>query len=55
MKKGFSYYLTREQIEEYKRWPVERRLRWLYYGNKLRRMLPKRIVELQEAFRQGRI
>jgi len=25
MGKGFSYYLTPEQIEEYKKWPVGRR------------------------------
>lgn len=54
-KKGFSYILNKEQIEEYRSWPLERRLQWLYFANKLRRDLPKKIIEIQEAFRQGRV
>jgi hypothetical protein len=54
-KKGFSYYVSKEQIEEYRKWPMERRLKWLYFGNKLRKSLPPRIIEIQEAFRQGKI
>ena len=54
-KKGFSYILNKEQIEEYRGWPLERRLQWLYLANKLRRDLPKKIIEIQEAFREGRI
>ena len=54
-KKGFSYYLTREQIEEYRSWPVERRLKWLFIANKLRKYLPRKTIEIQEAFRQGKI
>jgi hypothetical protein len=54
-KKGFSYYVSKEQIEEYRKWPMERRLKWLYFGNKLRKSLPPKIIEIQEAFRQGKI
>jgi len=54
-KKGFSYILNKEQIEEYRSWSLERRLQWLYFANKLRRDLPKKIIEIQEAFREGRI
>jgi hypothetical protein len=54
-KKGFSYILTREQIDEYRSWPVERRLKWLFIANKLRRDLPQKTIEIQEAFRQGKI
>jgi len=53
--KGFSYTLSREQINEYCSWPVERRLKWLFMANKLRRDLPKKIIEIQEAFRKGRV
>jgi hypothetical protein len=54
-KKGFSYYVSREQIEEYRKWSMERRLKWLYFGNQLRKSLPPKIIEIQEAFRQGKI
>jgi hypothetical protein len=54
-RKGFSYILTRDQIDEYRSWPVERRLRWLFYANKIRRYLPEKTIEIQEAFRQGKI
>ncbi len=54
-KKGFSYDLTREQIFEYLSWSIERRLKWLFIANKMRRYLPKKTIEIQEAFRQGKI
>lgn len=54
-KKGFSYILTKEQIDEYRSWPVERRLKWLFFANKLRRYLPKKTIEIQEEFRRGKI
>jgi len=54
-KKGFSYTLSRAQINEYCSWPVERRLRWLFIANKMRRYLPKKTIEVQEAFREGKI
>jgi hypothetical protein len=52
---GFAYFVSREQIDEYRKWPLERRLRWLFLANKMRRSLPARTVELQEAFRAGKI
>jgi hypothetical protein len=54
-KKGFSYTIQREQIEEYRRWSIERRLRWIFLANKIRRLLPKHTIEIQEAFRKGLI
>jgi hypothetical protein len=53
--KGFSYDVSKEQIDEYRSWPIERRLRWLFLGNRLRKLLPKKTIEIQEAFRQGKI
>jgi hypothetical protein len=54
-KRGFSYTVSREQIDEYRRWPIERRLQWLFLANKMRKSLPKKTIKLQEAFRQGKI
>jgi len=54
-KKGFSYTISREQLEEYSKWPIERRLKWLYSANKMRRGLPKKTIEIQELFRAGKI
>ena len=53
--KGFSYFVKREQIERYRAWPVERRLKWLFYGNKLRKSLPTKTIAIQDAFRRGKI
>ena len=54
-KKGFTYTVNREQIDEYCRWSIERRLQWLLLANKMRRFLPRKTIELQEAFRRGDI
>jgi hypothetical protein len=54
-KKGFSYTVSREQIDEYRKWPLDRRLRWLFLGNQMRKSLPPKTIDLQEAFRQGKI
>jgi hypothetical protein len=54
-KKGFSYILTKEQIDEYCSWSIERRLKWLLIANKMRRYLPKKTIEIQETFREGKI
>jgi hypothetical protein len=54
-KKGFSYAVTREKIDEYRQWPIERRLQWLFLANKMRKSLPKKTIKLQEAFRQAKI
>jgi len=52
---GFTYTVSREQIDEYTRWSVDRRLRWLFQVNKMRKFLPKKTIEIQEAFRQAKI
>jgi hypothetical protein len=54
-KKGFAYSVSKEQTEEYSSWPIERRLQWLFLANKMRRFLPRKTIELKEAFRQGKI
>lgn len=55
MKKGFSYFLSKEQIDEYRSWSIERRLKWLLIANKMRKYLPKKTIEIQDAFRKGEI
>ena len=52
---GFSYSVSWEQIEEYRSWSYERRLQWLMMGIRLRKSLPRKTIEIQDAFRQGRI
>jgi len=54
-KRGFSYFVNRDQIDEYRSWTIERRLQWLFLANKMRKFLPRKIIEIQEAFRQGKI
>jgi hypothetical protein len=54
-KKGYTYTVSREQIDEYRRWPLDRRLKWLFQANKMRKLLPKKTIEIQEAFRQGKM
>ena len=54
-RKGFHYHVSKEQIDEYRSWPMERRLQWLLMGNKLRKLLPKKTIEIQDLFRQGKI
>jgi hypothetical protein len=54
-KKGFTYTVSREQIDEYMKWSLDRRLKWLFQANKMRKFLPRKIIEIQEAFRQGKI
>lgn len=53
--RGFGYYLSKEVLEEYQKKPLALRLAWLYQGNLLRMKYPKRIIELQGKFRQGKI
>jgi hypothetical protein len=53
-KKGFTYVVSKERIEEYRSWPMERRLKWLFAANRMRKSLPQKTIETQEAFRQGR-
>jgi hypothetical protein len=54
-KRGFSYTVSRERIEQYRRWPLERRLQWLFLANKMRRSLPRKTIDIQEGFREGRM
>ncbi|HNQ50337.1 MAG TPA: hypothetical protein PKL03_02750 [Candidatus Omnitrophota bacterium] len=50
---GFRYHITDEALKEYGKKPMRLRLAWLYQGNILRKALPKRIVKLQDKFREG--
>ncbi len=36
---GFTYTVSREQIIEYRTWPLDRRLKWLFQANKMRKFL----------------
>ncbi len=53
--RGFDYHLSINTIREYKRTPIEKRLLWLYQINLLRKTYPKKIIELQDKFREGKI
>jgi len=53
--KGFSYSVSREKINEYRSWPLERRLKWLLLSNKMRKSLNPKTIEVQDAFRSGKI
>ena len=54
-KKGFTYTVDQEKIDEYRSWPMDRRLQWLFLANKMRKSLLRKTIELQEAFRKGEI
>jgi hypothetical protein len=54
-KKGFDYYLTEEILEQYRKKPLEMRLQWLYMGNLLRKSYSKKLIKLQDKFREGSI
>ena len=53
--KGFHYSVDPDQIDRYKKLPLEQRLKWLICGNKLRKSLPERTISIQNAFREGKI
>ena len=53
--KGFSYYVSDEQLRDYATWPMEKRLDWLMAGLRLRNALPEHIREIQDKFRRGEI
>jgi hypothetical protein len=42
-------------MDEYAKWPLDRRLKWLFQANKMRKLLPQKTIEIQEAFRQAKI
>jgi len=50
--RGYRYTVGTEQLRRYGQWPVERRLAWLYLGNKLRKQLPRKTIEIQDSFRR---
>lgn len=51
--KGFSYFVSMKKIREFQKIPIEKRLAWLYEGNKLRKYYPQKTIEIQEKFRRG--
>lgn len=53
--KGFDYDVSLEIIRAYQKVSVGKRLLWLYQGNLLRQAYPKRIIKLQDKFREGQI
>ena len=53
--KGYSYAVPLEKIRDYQKVSLEKKLLWLYQGNVLRKSYPKRIIELQDKFREGKI
>lgn len=52
---GFDYYLSKEILSGYEEKPPELRLKWLYQLNLLRMGYPKKIIKLQDKFREGKI
>jgi len=54
-KRAFIYFVDREHIDEYRSSPMDRRLQWLFLANKMRESLPRKTIELQEAFCEGKI
>ena len=53
-RKGFSYSVTKEQIEAYRKLPIEERLRWLEEAHEfLSKVLQKEQWETIEKFRRG--
>lgn len=55
IKKGFSYNLDEEILEDYREKPLKLRLKWLYMGNLLRKGYSKRVSKLQDKFREGKM
>lgn len=49
---GFDYYLDKETIQKYQEKPPELRLKWLYFGNLLRKQYPNEIIKIQDKFRK---
>jgi hypothetical protein len=54
-KKGFTYFVSKEQLDEYRKWPIARRLQWLFAANKMRKALAPETIKLQNAFRNGEL
>jgi hypothetical protein len=52
---GFSYTLSEDTLKNYRKKPLDLRLRWLYMGNLLRMSCSKRVRKIQDRFRQGSV
>ena len=50
LKKGFTYTVSREQIDEYTKWSLDCRLKWLFHANKMRKLLPQRQSKFKKPF-----
>jgi hypothetical protein len=46
-RRGFTYSVSREQIDEYRLWPIERRLQWLFLANKMGKALPRKRLKFR--------
>jgi len=53
--RGFSYYVSDEILEEYRRWPTHKKLEWLYAANMMEAGLALRIRKLHEKFRKAEL
>lgn len=54
--KGYTYYVTDEQIERYRRLTPEQKLNWLEEANGFtNKFLPERSRKLHRLFREGKI
>ena len=49
---GFRYYLSDDILERYQKKPVALRLEWLYMANVLRMGYRRRVIEIQNKFRE---
>jgi hypothetical protein len=55
-RKGYAYYVTRQQIADWIRVPAALKLRWLEAANRfLNKALTPEARRIRELFRQGRI
>lgn len=54
-KRGFNYHVSLKRIRDYQKVPIDKRLLWLYQMNILRKGYPKKIINLQDMFREGKI
>lgn len=52
-RKGFAYYVSKEQIDDYRKWSAKRKLEWLFLANKMRKELPEKTRKIQDDFRKG--
>lgn len=54
--KGYTYYVTDDQIARYRRLTPEQKLDWLEEANAfINKFLPERSRRLQKMFREGKI